>query len=71
MVIPYSRDQEGQKFWFARESVKKLIYVALSLCGRKQRITWAGFGINLFYMENWAAGPHPPNVDRPTGTGLD
>jgi hypothetical protein len=24
MAIPYSRDQEGQKFWFARESVKKV-----------------------------------------------
>jgi hypothetical protein len=53
MAIPYSRDQEGQKFWFTRESAKKLIYAPLSLYGRKQRITWTGFGINLF---TWRIG---------------
>jgi hypothetical protein len=50
MAIPYSHDQEGQKVLVCRRKRQKLIYAALSLYGRKQRITWPGFGINLFTL---------------------
>ena len=48
MTIPYSHGQEGQKILICQRKRQKLIYAALSRYGRKQRITWTGFGINLF-----------------------
>jgi hypothetical protein len=60
MAIPYSRDQEGQKFWFAGESVKdcymlRRAFVAVSNVshGRALALT--------FLHGELGCSPHSPN----------